>query len=321
MLPRPNENEPKKAFVNRCMQDNSMQGEFTDPSQRFAVCSCLFRTEEKKAAEAVIKKLNFNLEVKTLEMEDETDVEDEKKPLRRCAELIASTTTVDHEGEVIIAEGIDYSEYLSNPLVLLDHNFGQECGSAIKVQKSPNMLKATVEFPTKPDNYEGDWLPDEVWAKLTCSPPLLKAVSIGFIPTEQREPSKKDIATFGDNCKIVTSKCKLLEISIVTAGMNQDAMVYSVEEKKITEVPVAPVPVVVTATVTEPVVVPVTVEPVVTEPAPVPAPVQKMLTRRNGEWVLVPIEKNEPSQEDAVKKAISDAFNDALKKRLGKLYA
>ena len=49
-LPKPNENEIKKEFLDRCMRDRNMKKEFPDSDQRFAVCNDIYR-EEKNMSE------------------------------------------------------------------------------------------------------------------------------------------------------------------------------------------------------------------------------------------------------------------------------
>lgn len=50
-IPKPNKNEEKKDFVQRCVTDEKMKSEYTDIDQRLAVCSSAF--EENLAAEKV----------------------------------------------------------------------------------------------------------------------------------------------------------------------------------------------------------------------------------------------------------------------------
>ena len=43
-IPTPNTNEPKDEFIGRCMADDKMLAEYTDPAQRYAVCSAQLKT-------------------------------------------------------------------------------------------------------------------------------------------------------------------------------------------------------------------------------------------------------------------------------------
>jgi len=47
-LPKPNDGETKDEFIDRCMADETMQEEFPDESQRYAVC--LAQWDERAAA-------------------------------------------------------------------------------------------------------------------------------------------------------------------------------------------------------------------------------------------------------------------------------
>jgi hypothetical protein len=45
-LPKPKPNEEKNDFVNRCMTDDKMKEEYSDPMQRLAVCDSLYINQD-----------------------------------------------------------------------------------------------------------------------------------------------------------------------------------------------------------------------------------------------------------------------------------
>src|SRR4030067_1086963 len=47
-LPKPKSDEPKKDFLSRCMANDTMQEEFPDDDQRFAVCQQQWKDKDKK---------------------------------------------------------------------------------------------------------------------------------------------------------------------------------------------------------------------------------------------------------------------------------
>lgn len=48
-LPKPNKNEEKKKFIEKCMGNPVMNREFPDSAQRYAVCNTQFTKRKKKA--------------------------------------------------------------------------------------------------------------------------------------------------------------------------------------------------------------------------------------------------------------------------------
>jgi hypothetical protein len=47
-LPSPRKNEKKDDFLKRCMGDKTMNQDFPDQSQRYAVCNNLWKKKPKK---------------------------------------------------------------------------------------------------------------------------------------------------------------------------------------------------------------------------------------------------------------------------------
>ena len=57
-LPKPNNGEKKSKFIDRCMIDAKVKGEFKDPKQRAAVCLSQFKDAESKASVVLSDSLN-----------------------------------------------------------------------------------------------------------------------------------------------------------------------------------------------------------------------------------------------------------------------
>jgi hypothetical protein len=47
-IPKPNPNEQKKDFVQRCMSNDTMVSEYKNTDQRLAVCSTVFEDSKNK---------------------------------------------------------------------------------------------------------------------------------------------------------------------------------------------------------------------------------------------------------------------------------
>lgn len=167
-----------------------------------------------------IKTVVRDLHVKSL------DIENEKRTV--VARITADV--VDEEGEVVVPEGIDYSRFLkTGGVVFFNHEYDKPCGTCISIKHTKNGIIATTKFPERPAGYEGEWLPDKVFAMFASEPPIVKSFSIGFAYVESRLPNKKDVEKYGtDEIKRVVSKSRLLEYSVAPLPMNPSANALSV---------------------------------------------------------------------------------------------
>lgn len=47
-IPKPKTDESKDDFIKRCMASETMNREYTDPNQRYAVCQTQWKEDEKR---------------------------------------------------------------------------------------------------------------------------------------------------------------------------------------------------------------------------------------------------------------------------------
>lgn len=128
----------------------------------------------------------------------------------RTASFIITTGTPDTDRDVINPDGVDFTYFNRNPVVLWQHDKDQlPVGKCISVQKIDNGWKATVEFVS------ADISPfaDSVYKMIKSG--FLGAVSIGFIPTDL-DPNE-----YGG---LTINKCNLFEFSIVTIPANPECL-------------------------------------------------------------------------------------------------
>lgn len=137
--------------------------------------------------------------------------------------FIVNTENVNEYGYRILTEGIDTTQYEKNPVVLYLHNRnlhkpdGNEViGRAVKLEKKDGVLYADIEFDKE----------DEFAAKIAGK------VERGFVrmasmyaDVKATSMNESDILP-GQQYETVT-KCKLVEISIVDIGGNDDAIKLS----------------------------------------------------------------------------------------------
>ena len=136
-----------------------------------------------------------------------------------------SKEVVDRDGDILRASGVDFSNYMKNPVFLSFHNSREfPLGKVTKFWVEGNEVKAIVYFPTleelstDPNNAsEKAKLVDFTYHCYKTG--MLNAVSVGFIPLEWIET---------DNGYDIL-KWELLEFSAVAVPANQDAIAEAVK--------------------------------------------------------------------------------------------
>ena len=143
----------------------------------------------------------------------------------RSVQFTISKEVVDRDGDILRASGVDFTNYMKNPVFLSFHNSREfPLGKVTKFWVEGNEVKAIVYFPTleelstDPNNAsEKAKLVDFCYHCYKTG--MLNAVSVGFIPLEWIETEKGfDIL-----------KWELLEFSAVAVPANQDAIAEAVK--------------------------------------------------------------------------------------------
>ena len=136
-----------------------------------------------------------------------------------------SKEVVDRDGDILRASGVDFGNYMKNPVFLSFHNSREfPLGKVTRFWVEGNEVKAIVYFPTleelstDPNNAsEKAKLVDFTYHCYKTG--MLNAVSVGFIPVEWIET---------DNGYDIL-KWELLEFSAVAVPANQDAIAQAVK--------------------------------------------------------------------------------------------
>ncbi len=148
-------------------------------------------------------------------------------------EFIASDETADREGDIVRMDGIDFTDFKSNPQFLYVHDYHSiTIGAVIKfvIDKSDSTnpkLVITVLFQTTTDI--GADL-----CKLTQQG-FIKAVSIGFRAKEGGIKFPTDAEREAMNMRpggVIFLACELYEVSLCPIGMNAHALKKSFLHKK-----------------------------------------------------------------------------------------
>lgn len=153
---------------------------------------------------------------------------------KRTVTSLISTQVVDRDGDVMIAQGMDASDFAKSGTVFYNHNYELPVGSGA-VSKGDDRITAVTKFPERPESHQGEWFPDTVLSLFAAK--VIKGFSIGFDPIEGgvRRATKADVDKFGDGVKQVFSKWKLFEYSVAPLPANQEALALAVNKSIITK--------------------------------------------------------------------------------------
>jgi len=149
--------------------------------------------------------------------------------------VVAKITTeaVDRDGEVLLASGMDSTDFEKSPTVFFNHDYTVPVARCVGMKREDDHILAKTTFPEAPDDHQGEWLPNTLLHMFAEH--IINGFSVGFAPIESRPPSKKDREQFGDDVRFVFSKWKLLEYSVAPLPANQDALRTAVGKRLITK--------------------------------------------------------------------------------------
>lgn len=124
--------------------------------------------------------------------------------------VLASTASVDRQGDSIDQSGWDLKNFLNNPVMLWAHKYDElPVAKATSTQETKRGLEMDFEFATEEMN------PMAQQIKALYDEGFLSAVSVGFIPKER-------------NGSVIT-KMELLEVSFVPVPANAEALAMSLK--------------------------------------------------------------------------------------------
>lgn len=121
--------------------------------------------------------------------------------------VVATTQGKDRDGEIVLQEGLDITNYMKNPVILFGHDYWSlPIGKATKVEKNAETGQTIIEgvFASEEAN------PIAQQVRRLYEAGILVAVSIGFIAKEWE----------GN----VVTESELLELSFVPVPANPDAL-------------------------------------------------------------------------------------------------
>lgn len=150
----------------------------------------------------------------------------------RCDVSYVSTYDVDRDRDVVIPKGIDTSDY--NGVVTFAHRYDQlPVGRCLWMKAKDNGVIAKTKYPTRPDGWQGDWMPDAILHLMQQDPPACTGKSLGIIPMVIREPLDSEIMAapqMGRRGVRVIESCKVIEYAVTPLPINQNAELIAVSK-------------------------------------------------------------------------------------------
>lgn len=151
---------------------------------------------------------------------------------------LITTDDPDREDEVVITKGASWDGY--DGVVTWCHTYeptegfnGMPIGSCLwrKQVKTENGngWKAKTAYFTRPEDHQGEWLPDVIVHLQRQTPPACKGKSIGFIPFHAREATKSELAIRPEwDGKVLIDKWLAFEYAVTPVPCNPRAEVEAV---------------------------------------------------------------------------------------------
>jgi hypothetical protein len=150
-----------------------------------------------------------------------------------------STESLDRDRDVVLAAGMDDSQFKSNPIVTIAHNYAlPPVGKSLwrrKVRDGQlHGIKAKTIYPARPDDWQGGaWPPDNAFALVKSG--LMVGKSIGFLTLEASPPMQEEIQARPEwsGARRIVRKWLLLEYALHWLPTNQDAIVEQVSKGEV----------------------------------------------------------------------------------------
>jgi hypothetical protein len=151
-----------------------------------------------------------------------------------------TTEEIDRDGEIVIARGMNDSHFKLNPIVTMNHAYGEPpVGRSLWRKRARDGalagIKAKTQYPKQPEGWtEGDWMPDTVLALIQAG--LLQGKSIGFLRLKSHAPTPNEIAANPVLAKVtrIIDEWLLIEYACTFLPVNQNALVEAVSKSGVT---------------------------------------------------------------------------------------
>ena len=143
---------------------------------------------------------------------------------------VITAETLDRDGEVLIPQGMNSTEFDRNPTLFWNHDYAQPVGRCNGLKRKETTIVGDFTFAKRPDGYSGEFFP-EVAAALVGQG-IVNAVSVGYVPEDGgvRKAIDADRKKYGEKVHTIYSRWKLLEVSLAPLQANPDALITAVKK-------------------------------------------------------------------------------------------
>ena len=160
----------------------------------------------------------------------------ELNPGERSDVAWITTQAVDRVSEVVIAKGMNDSQFAGNPIVTLNHCYwnppvGRSLWRKYVKDGQTVGVKSKTKYPEMPEGWPAGevWPPDKIFAYVQAG--LMAAKSIGFLPLQVHFPDAKEAAKNGWPADVlVIDQWLLLEYAVCALPMNPEALTEQVSK-------------------------------------------------------------------------------------------
>src|SRR5436190_2197096 len=148
-----------------------------------------------------------------------------------------SEESIDRQGDIVIAAGMDDVNFRLNPVVTLQHAYwlppvGRSLWRRRERDGDRAGVKAKTVYPARPESWPdaASWPPDFAFPLVQAG--LLCGKSIGFLPTKVRTPTEEEIARRPELKQVarIVEEWLLLEYACVYMPAQQNAVVEAVSK-------------------------------------------------------------------------------------------
>ncbi len=136
-----------------------------------------------------------------------------------------SVESVDNQGEVVLAKGMDVEIFQRNPIVTFAHKYDElPVGRAAWIKKVQGGIRAKTMYTDATETSRAVW-------QMTQEG-ILKGKSIGFLPMKMRAATNEEIKSnpTWKNAGAVIETAMLLEYAVAPLPANQHALVEAVSK-------------------------------------------------------------------------------------------
>ena len=148
-------------------------------------------------------------------------------PKTRRLSAVICTRDLDRQGDVVEPGGLDFGNFMLNPVLLWNHDMGQPpVGKVIELQRTGEVVEAVIEFADTPFAREV--------AQLYAGG-YLNTFSIGFLPKKFRRLEEADFRDLGISLKdrgkpgFFIEQAELVEVSVVPVPANPQALAKALD--------------------------------------------------------------------------------------------